>query len=234
MSNSSLISYTNLTKNHSNGRGGKKISTIIIHHMASKSTAKQCADYFASTKKMVSANYTIGYDGDIALSVSEENRSWCSGKSIADNPAITIECANDDTTKWTVSDKTIKSLINLCADVCKRNGIKELTFTGDTKGNLQAHRMWDATFCPGDYLYGKLPYIAEQVNAILNPTTDTSNTVYTIQCGAFKSKKNADALCEQIKKSGFDCFVTVKGDMNGDGKVTAADAQIVLNKSVGK
>jgi N-acetylmuramoyl-L-alanine amidase len=58
--------------------------------------------------------------------------------------------------------------------------------------------------------------------------------IYTVQVGAFSDKKNAEAYAEKVKKAGFDAFVTVKGDYDGDGRITAKDAQNVLNKSVGK
>lgn len=58
--------------------------------------------------------------------------------------------------------------------------------------------------------------------------------IYTVQVGAFSDKKNAEAYAEKVKKAGFDAFVAVKGDYDGDGKITAKDAQNVLNKSVGK
>lgn len=61
-----------------------------------------------------------------------------------------------------------------------------------------------------------------------------SGATYIVQVGAFNDISNAEAYAENVRKSGFDAFVTVKGDMNGDGKVTAADAREVLNKSVGK
>ena len=34
----------------------------------------------------------------------------------------------------TVSDKALKATIELCVDICKRNGIKKLNYTGDKSG----------------------------------------------------------------------------------------------------
>lgn len=61
-----------------------------------------------------------------------------------------------------------------------------------------------------------------------------TGVVYTVQVGAFSVKANAEAYAEKIKKAGFDCYVTVKGDVDGDGKITVADAQKILQKAVGK
>ena len=57
---------------------------------------------------------------------------------------------------------------------------------------------------------------------------------YVVQTGAFSDRRNADEYVNKLKKAGFDAFVTVKGDMNGDGTLTAADAAAVLSLSVGK
>lgn len=62
-----------------------------------------------------------------------------------------------------------------------------------------------------------------------------SGIIYTVQTGAFSSRPNAEAMLAKVKKAGFkDAFIAVKGDMDGDGKITASDAREVLNKSVGK
>jgi len=48
------------------------------------------------------------------------------------------------------------------------NGIVKLNFTGDKTGNLTMHKYFAATGCPGQYLEGKFPYIADEVNKILS------------------------------------------------------------------
>lgn len=57
--------------------------------------------------------------------------------------------------------------------------------------------------------------------------------LYRVQIGAFKNKANAEAYAEKARAEGFDAFVTVAGDVNGDGKITAADARDALRGSVG-
>lgn len=81
--------------------------------------------------------------------VEEKNRSWCSSNATNDNQAITIEVANDQHGgNWHVSGKALDKLIELCIDICKRNGIKELIYTGDANGNLTRHNMFATTLCP--------------------------------------------------------------------------------------
>ena len=77
--NSSLVTYKNLTKNKTANRK-HAIDTITIHCYVGQVTAKQGCDYFATTTREVSANYVVGKDGSIGLSVEEKDRAWTSSK----------------------------------------------------------------------------------------------------------------------------------------------------------
>lgn len=167
MSNSNLAVHTKISP-HSNPRV-YPITKITIHHMAGNSTIEGCGDWFAKPSTKASANYGIGTDGRIALYVEEQNRAWTSSNWENDHRAVTIEVANDGgKPDWHISDKALESLINLCVDICKRNGIEKLNYTGDKTGNLTRHNMFAATTCPGPYLQSKFPYIAEEVNKRLS------------------------------------------------------------------
>lgn len=96
MSNSALVTYTRITKNKTSPRN-HAIDTITIHCIVGQWTAKQGCDYFATTDRQCSANYVVGKDGSIGLSVDEKDRSWCSSNGTNDNRAITIEVASDTT-----------------------------------------------------------------------------------------------------------------------------------------
>ena len=93
MSNSNLVDIV-VTSPNSSPRTSK-IDTITIHHMATKATAEVCAVSFQPASRKASANYCIGYDGSVALSVDESRRSWCSSSRENDDRAITIECSNE-------------------------------------------------------------------------------------------------------------------------------------------
>lgn len=75
MSNSSLVTYTNISS-HKNSPRNHAIDTITIHCIVGQWTAKQGCDYFATTDRECSANYVVGKDGSIGLSVDEKDRSW--------------------------------------------------------------------------------------------------------------------------------------------------------------
>lgn len=194
MSNSPLVNYTKLSPNCTKPRKNK-ITKIVIHHMAGNLSVEECGNVFSNVSRKASANYGVGTDGRVGMYVEECNRAWTSGNSTVDNQAITIEVANDTIGgNWHVSDKALTKTIELCADICKRNNIKKLVFTGDKNGNLVAHRYYQATACPGEYLYSKFTYIAEEVNKLLgvkslptSPTTSTTKT-YIVQKGDTLSK----------------------------------------------
>ena len=163
MSGSPLAVYTALSPNCSARTG--KIDRITIHHMAGVGSAESCGEIFASPSRGASANYGIGNDGRIGLYVPEEKRAWTSSSTANDNRAVTIEVSNSEARyPWPVSDAAYRALVELCADVCRRNGIKRLIYTGDTSGNLTRHNMFAATLCPGPYLQERFPAIAEEVN----------------------------------------------------------------------
>ena len=180
MSNSPLVQYTKISPNSSNPRNNK-IKKITIHHMAGVLSIETCGNIFANPKRQASSNYAIGSDGRIAMYVEEKNRSWCSSSANNDNQAITIEVSNSQKGgNWPVSDYVLSRLIDLCVDICKRNGIKELNYTGDTSGNLTRHNMFASTECPGAYLESKFPYIADEVNKRLNPPKTETKTTYKV------------------------------------------------------
>ena len=173
-SNSKLVNYTKLSPNHS-GTRNHVIDKIAIHHMSGNLTVETCGSVFAPASRQASSNYGIGSDGRVGMYVEEKNRSWCTASAECDNRAVTIEVANDQIGgNWHVSDKALAKLIDLCVDICQRNGIKKLNYTGDKSGNMIMHRWYAPTDCPGAYLASKFPYIQEQVNKRLNGATSSS------------------------------------------------------------
>lgn len=222
MSNSALVCYKKLSPNCTKPRKGK-IDTITIHCMAGNLSVETCGNVFASSKRKASSNYGIGSDGRIALYVDEANASWCTSSASNDNRAITIEVANDGGagTGWHVSDKAYAALIDLVADICRRNGIKELKWKGDksligqvNKQNMTVHRWFANKACPGDYLYNKHADIATQVNKRLKHATEEDEDMTLDQFkklyGEMLNENKGDnpsswakAACEDAKEAGL-------------------------------
>ena len=181
MSNSSLISYTKLSPNHS-GKRTKKIDTVTIHCMAGQLSVESCGALFAKSSRQASSNYGIGPDGRIALYVDEGNRSWCTSSNANDQRAVTIEVASDATHPYAVRDKAYDALLDLVTDICKRNGIKKLAWSTNKNTrvnhlngcNMTVHRDYAAKACPGDYLYNLQDEIAAEVNRRLGTSGSTT------------------------------------------------------------
>ena len=145
--NSPLATYTRISPNRNSPRN-QPITKITIHHMAGVNTVEGFGNIVANPAREMSANYAIGNDGRIGLFCPESDRSWCSSSPWNDNRAITIEVSNSMVGgDWPVSDAAYNSLINLCVDICKRNGIPKLEFTGDQNGSLTYHNMFWPTAC---------------------------------------------------------------------------------------
>lgn len=219
MSNSKLVDVTIISPNSSARTA--KIDTITIHHMACNLSVEVCGAGFQAKSRKASSNYGIDTDGRVGLYVDESRRAWTSSNRDNDNRAITIEVANDGgSPDWHVSDKALAKTIDLCVDICQRNGIKKLNYTGDTSGNLTMHKWFAATACPGPYLGGKFPYIAQEVNKRLSASgtantvqSTTPNVLYRVQVGAFNKKANAENQLKKVKNAGFsDAFIVVVDD----------------------
>lgn len=171
MSNSPLVTYTNITRHKTSPRN-HVIDTITIHCLVAQWTAKQGCDYFVNTDRESSANYVVGKDGSIGLCVDEKDRSWCTSSGVNDHRAVTIEVASDMQHPYAVTKEAYVALINLVADICKRNNIKKLVWSENKNErmnhlngcNMTVHRDYANKACPGEYLYTRHADIAKQVN----------------------------------------------------------------------
>ena len=186
MSNSRLVTYTKLSPNKTSPRN-HKIDTITIHCFVGQVTVQRGCEVFANSSRKASCNYVVAKDGQIGLVVDECNRSWCSSNAANDHRAITIEVASDTTHPYAVTDAALNALVELCADICKRNDIKALKWSVDKKDrvnhrngcNMTVHRDFAAKACPGAYLYSRHGWIADEVNKRLSGCIQSSSTSAT-------------------------------------------------------
>lgn len=191
MSNSPLVSYTQISPNKTSPRK-HKIDTITPHCYVGQVTVERMGKGWANPGK-TSANYGIGKDGRISLHVEEKDRAWTSSNKDNDNRAITIEIASDKKHPYTINDAAYKSLVDLCVDICQRNDIPGLKWRADKsligqpdKQNITVHRWFANKACPGQYLYDRLGQLADEVNARLGITVDLTDDPETEETYSFE------------------------------------------------
>ena len=187
MSNSKLISCTVLSPNNS-GTRTMKIDRITPHCVVGQLTAASLGSWFAKKTTQATSNYGIGKNGDIGLYVPEDKRSWCSSSAANDQRAVTIECASATTAPYAMLDTVYASLIDLCVDICQRNGKTKLIWISNKTNALAyqpksdemlltVHRWFANKSCPGDWLYSRLSDLASKVTARLQPEPSKPDVV---------------------------------------------------------
>ena len=185
--NSPLVNVTKLSPNNS-GKRTHAIDRITPHCVVGLWTVDTFGNYFNNPQVKASCNYGIAKDGKVALVVEEDKRSWCSSSNENDQRAITIECASEKIAPYAFPDATYNKLIELCADICKRNGKNTLLWIADKntalnynpKPNemlLTVHRWFAQKACPGDWLMTRMNDLATKVTNILKGFSTTTTPV---------------------------------------------------------
>lgn len=181
--NSPLVSYTKLSPNHS-GQRTHAIDRITPHCVVGQCSVETLGNIFAPKERRASSNYGIGVDGRVGMYCEEKNCSWCSSSSANDQRAVTIECASDTSHPYAFKDIVYNRLIELCVDICKRNGKTKLLWFGDKDKTLAykpaanemvltVHRWFANKSCPGDWMYARMGDLAAKVTAKLGGATTT-------------------------------------------------------------
>ena len=217
MSNSSLVKYTKLSPNNS-GKRTHSIDRITPHCAVGQLSVESLGNIFQKTgDNAVSCNYAIGTDGRVALIVDESQRSWCSSSKANDQRAVTIECASDKTSPYAFNTTVYNQLIELCADICKRNGKTKLLWISDKDKALAyepkdgemlltVHRWFANKACPGDWLMQRMGDLASKVTAKLAGSADSPIKYYRVrkswgdadsQLGAYLIYENAKIKADE-------------------------------------
>lgn len=247
--NSSLVSYTKLSPNNS-GQRTHAIDTITVHCVVGQCSVESLGSIFAPSSREASSNYGVGYDGKIGMYVEEKNRSWCTSSKANDQRAVTIEVASDASEPFAFNATAYARTIELCIDICKRNGKNKVVWLGNKektlaytpKSNemvLTVHRWFANKSCPGNWMYSRMNDLASKVNAGLTESNiSTGNVLYRVQTGAFYKKANADAQLAKVKAAGFDTYmVQVSGlykiQVGAYSKKENADAMAAKLKAAG-
>lgn len=236
--NSPLVSFTRISPNRTKNRN-HVIDTITIHCVVGQCTVESLGAVFAPESRRASSNYGIGLDGRIGMYCEEKDRSWCSSNAANDHRAITIEVASDTTHPYSVTDKAYAALIDLCVDICQRNGIQKLVWSTDKNDrvnhrngcNMTVHRDYANKSCPGAYLYERHGAIAAAVNAKLGTTVTPTPEVPSeatypeeLTKGLYRVRKNwADGNNGQIGAYRFLSNAKKRADNNPGYRVFTDD-----------
>ena len=175
--NSPLVVYTKISPNQS-GQRTHSIDRITPHCVVGQCSAESLGSLFADSARQASSNYGIDKDGRVGMYCPESNRSWCTSSRENDQRAITVECASDTEHPYAMNDAVYKTLIELCIDVCRRNGKQKLLWFADKETALAyepaagemlitVHRWYANKSCPGDWLFSRLGDVAAKVTAAL-------------------------------------------------------------------
>lgn len=167
---------------HTYGLRSGPLERLTVHCFVAQVTAKRGCEVFLSDRK-ASANYVIGKDGDIGVSVPEDKGAMTSSNRDNDMKAVTIEVASDTKAPYAVTAKAWAALVDLCADICRRNGKRRLVWLREKEKTLSykpepgdmvltVHRWFANKACPGDYLFERLGQLAIEVNTALNAAAD--------------------------------------------------------------
>lgn len=209
-----------------------RIDRITPHCVVGQCSVETLGNIFAKAEREASSNYGIGVDGRIGMYVPENMRSWCSSSNANDQRSVTIECASDSFDPYAMNSAVYKTLVELCVDICRRNGKTRLLWFGDKEKTLSykpaknemvltVHRWFANKSCPGDWLYNRLGSLANVVTSRLSaesepepePKPEPGKDLYRVQVGAFRVRANAENYLAKVKKAGFpDAFITVVKD----------------------
>jgi len=207
--------------------------------LVGRCSAESLGEWFADPKRQASSNYGIDKDGRVGLYVEEKNRSWCTSSAANDQKAVTIECASDTTAPYAFPDATYQKLIELCTDICRRNGKTKLLWLKDKEKTLAykpksdemlltVHRWFANKSCPGDWLMERMDELADKVTAALGSTSSASDSKADAQSVTDNEKTVWDYLYGKLGNA-----FGVAGLM-GNLKAESGIASAVLQRSYEK
>ena len=227
MSNSSLVDLVGLSNYHG-GLKKYRISRITPHCIVGQLTCKSIIGYFGNPATKASCNYAIGSDTLVGLIVDEANYSYCSSSESNDQRAVTIECASEKNHPYSFRPEVYNKLVELCVDICKRNGATKLLWLGSREATLSyspanneivltAHRWFKNKACPGEWLYSRYGELAKEVTARLSGGSDpVSEYQVVVNASDLKIRKGPGTNCDAVGYTGKGTFTIVE-EADGPG-----------------
>ena len=183
-------------------------------------------------------------DGSIATYqiLPWECKGWNNGTPTGNSTHLAFEICEDGLTDATYFNKVYREAVELCAYLCKMFSIDVSNVIDHAEGYKKGIASNHGDVGHWFPKHGKSmdtfradvkAELAKAEKPATTGTTEKPSPMYRVQVGAYKVKANAEAMKKKLKDAGFDAIIKVDGDMDGDGKVTSADARIVSRKAAG-
>ena len=135
--------YVLMNKHFTEGRQGRTIDKVIIHHNGSTLTTEGCYQVWQS--RQASAHYQVEIDGTIGQLVNDWDTAWSAGDWNANLTGIAIEHANNSRSPWSVSLATLEAGAHLVAALCRGYNLGRPRWMT----NVFPHSAFQSTECPG-------------------------------------------------------------------------------------
>lgn len=204
------------------GRQGNTISEIIIHHAASTSF-DSIGQTFSNPGRGASAHYAVGRNNNVDVMVGEQNIAWHCANWYHNSRSIGIENVNSSgAPNWEVAPETKNTLVELCADIVRRNpGIGKLVPGQNLFGHKQVADANRPTACPVT-LIAYLQELADRVNALVSgsptpapapthPKKSNEQIAAEVLAGLWG---NGDDRRNRLTAAGYD-YGTIQSIVNG-------------------
>lgn len=204
------------------GRQGNTVDRIIIHHAAS-TFFDSIARTFQNPARDASAHWAVGRNNNVDAMVAESNIAWHCGNWFNNSRSVGIENVNSSgAPNWEVAPETKNTLVELCADIVRRNrGIGKLVPGKNLFGHKQVADASRPTACPVT-LIAFLQELADRVNAMVagqpaptpaptHPKKSNEQIANEVLAGLWG---NGDDRRNRLSAAGYD-YGTIQGIVNG-------------------
>ncbi|WP_115728239.1 peptidoglycan recognition protein family protein [Actinomyces culturomici] len=134
-----------LNVNYTQGREGRTIDKILIHHNAGVLSVADCYNVWQT--RPASAHYQVTTDGRIGQLVHDADTAWHAGDWETNLRSIGVEHSNSGGAAqgWPISDATVEAGAHLVAALCRYYGLGRPTWGV----NVFPHQHFQQTACPG-------------------------------------------------------------------------------------
>lgn len=163
---SPLSTETHNTRQYSSRT--RSVGGVVLHHAAT-TNADQVINMEVSGSKQVSSHQVVKNERSAGI-VQEQFRAWSLSDAYWDSWALTVECANESSNGWTISDASHEKLAQHVADWARRYGFYPHR-NGDPKtwtviGHREVYSIHGgsyATACPGGMDLDRITRRAQEI-----------------------------------------------------------------------